>query len=55
MSGITTYNFRHQVASDIGVHGQYLQTENIKSQLYLNNISQWTEDRQMALNASKTK
>ena len=55
MSGITTYNFKHHVASDIGVHGQYLPTENIKSQLYLNKISQWTEDRQMALNASKTK
>ena len=55
MSGISTYNFKHHVASDIGVHGQYLPTENIQSQLYLDKICQWTEDRQMALNASKTK
>lgn len=55
MSGISTYNFKQHVASDIGVHGQYLPTENIQSQLYLDKIGQWTEDRLMALNASKTK
>ena len=55
MSGISTYNFKHHVASDIGVHGQYLPTENIQSQSHLDKISQWTEERQMALNTSKTK
>ena len=55
MSGISTYNFRHHVASDIGKHGQYLPIENVKSQAYLDNIRKWTEDNQMALNKSKTK
>ena len=55
MSGISSYNFRQHVASDIGVHGQYLPVENIESQLYLDKICQWTEDRQMELNVTKTK
>ena len=55
MSGISSYNFRQHVASDIGVHGQYLPVENIESQLYLDKICQWTEDRQMELNITKTK
>ena len=45
MSGISSYNFRQHVASDIGVHGQYLPVENIESQLYLDKICQWTEDK----------
>ena len=55
MTGISSYNFKNHVASDIGVHGQYLPTENAQSQHYLDNISKWTEDRQMVLNATKTK
>ena len=55
MSGISTYNFRQHVASDIGTHGQYLPIENVKSQTYLNKIREWTEEKQMALNKSKTK
>ena len=55
MSGISSYNFKQHVASDIGVHGQFLPVENIESQLYLDKICQWTEDRQMELNATKTK
>ena len=55
MSGISTYNFRQHVASDIGTHGQYLPIENVKSQTYLNKIREWTEEKQMSLNKSKTK
>ena len=35
MCGISSYNFKHHVASDIGVHGQYLAAENIQSPVYL--------------------
>ena len=49
------YNFKNHVASDIGAHGQYLPGENVQSQIYLDNIKQWTDDRKMALNSSKTK
>ena len=31
MSGLTMYNFKQHVASDIGSHGQYLPSENINS------------------------
>ena len=55
MCGISSYNFKNHIASDIGVHGQYLPIENIKSQTYIDKISQWTEDKQMRLNKSKTK
>ena len=55
MCGISSYNFKQHVASDIGVHGQYLPADNIHSQSYMDKICQWTEDRQMELNATKTK
>jgi hypothetical protein len=55
MCGISTYNFRNHVASDIGVHGQYLPVDNIMSQIYLDKINKWTDDKQMRLNRSKTK
>ena len=53
MSGISTYNFKQHVASDIGTHWQYLPIENVKSQTYLDKIREWTEEKQMALNKSK--
>ena len=49
------YNFKQHVASDIGNHGQYLPTDNIRSQNYLNKIEAWTKENQMALNTRKTK
>ena len=55
MSGISSYNFKNHIASDIGTHGQYLSPENIQSQSYLNKIQQWTDEMKMALNKSKTK
>ena len=55
MCEISNYNFKQHVASDIGVHGQYLPNNNLKSQTYLNKIQEWTEEAQMALNISKTK
>ena len=53
--GLTAYNFRKHVASDISSHGQYLPSENIKSETYLEEINKWTEDKQMLLNKMKTK
>ena len=55
MRGISSYNFRRHVASDVGIHGQYLPSENVQSQEYLNKISTWTQEHQMALNTRKTK
>ena len=55
ISGLSSYNFKQHVASDIGVHGQYLPSNNIQSQTYLDKISQWTDKNRMALNTDKTK
>ena len=55
MCGISSYNFKNHIASDIGVHGQYLPSENFQSQSHLDKIQQWTEDQQMELNSAKTK
>ena len=54
-SGLSSYNFKQHVASDIGTHGQYLPSQNILSQTYMDKINEWTGDKQMALNTSKTK
>ena len=55
MSGISSYNFRQHVASDIGNHGQYLPISNIQSEKHLDKINNWTNENQMALNRNKTK
>ena len=55
MCGISSYNFKNHIASDIGSHGQFLPSGNIKSQAYLDSIKQWTDDSKMALNKDKTK
>ena len=55
MCGISCYNFKQHVASDIGSHGKYLPIENVESQTHLDKIQHWTEEKMMALNKSKTK
>ena len=36
--GLTSYNFKAHVASDIGINQSYLPTENLQSQVYLDKI-----------------
>ena len=55
MSGLTSYNFKQHVASDIGNHGQFLPAENAKSQNHLERIDNWTKKNKMELNTRKTK
>ena len=47
MMGISSYNFKSHVASDIGEHGQYLEPENLKSPTHL--------DWQLATGQKKSK
>ena len=54
IQGLTSYNFKAHVASDIGVHNQFLPSQNISSQGSLDKISKWTEDQQMKLNSKKS-
>jgi hypothetical protein len=54
--GLSSYNCKLQVPSDLNVeHNQYLPPQNTKSKGYLENISVWTDEHQMKLNAKKSK
>jgi hypothetical protein len=53
--GLCSYNMKAHVASDIKSNISYIPAENLKSQSYLNNISEWTNRQKMKLNEDKTK
>ena len=55
MHGLSSYNFRQHVASDIGLHGQFIDVQHLQSQAYLDDIDSWTKDNLMKLNSDKTK
>ena len=52
--GITSYNFKIHVPSDILVGGYYIPNENTQNQDYLNKISKWTSENKMELNQKKS-
>ena len=52
---LTEYNFKHHVASDIGVDEQYVSASNLETQSILNNISERTDQNLMKMNSDKTK
>ena len=54
-AGLSSYNFKQHVASDIGVDQYYLQSANIQTHSYMDNIVHWTEENKMRLNGKKTK
>ena len=43
--GLTSYNFKNHVASDIGIDQLFLTSENINSQTYMDNICDWTNQK----------
>ena len=53
--GITSFNLKLQVPSDIPQHNQYIPAENLKSQNWLNSINDWTLNQKMLINEKKTK
>ena len=53
--GISNYNFKAHVASDVAIDNKYLPTENIQSQGYIKNIEDWTQSKEMKLNVNKSK
>ena len=54
--GLSSYNYKQHVPSDINSeHNQYLPAKNINSEGYLQQISDWTDENQMKLNAEKSK
>ena len=52
--GLASYNCNNHVPSDVGTDRLYLDAGNLKSQDYLEKISNWTDERQMKLNTEKT-
>ena len=54
LAGLTNYNFRDHVASDIGVNQKFLSADNFETQASLNQIEKWTENNKMKLNTAKS-
>ena len=54
LCGLTSYNVEQHVPSDIGTEMKFIPPENLKSQQYLQRISEWTNQKQMLLNTKKT-
>ena len=46
---------KNQVPSDIPIHGQFINSSNLKSQIYLNKLDEWSERQKMIINQKKTK
>jgi hypothetical protein len=53
--GIASYNSKQHVPSNIPTHNQFIPAQYLKSQEYLENIHQWSEDHKMQLNVEKSK
>ena len=53
--GLTSFNIRSQVPSDIPSHNQYIMPQNLKSQGHLDDINLWTKNNKMLINQMKSK
>ena len=53
--GLTSYNIKEHVPSDIPQHGQFIPPQNLESQKWLEKINQWTINQKMKINERKTK
>ena len=53
--GLTSFNIKQEVASDIPPHNQFIPAENLQSQVWLDKIDSWTENPKMMINEKKTK
>ena len=53
--GLTSFNLKQQVPTDIPMHNQYIPSENLKSQEWLDMINDWTIQQKMVINEKKSK
>ena len=53
--GLSSYNFKFHVASDIGINQKFLPSENYLTQNSLNQIENWTVQNMSKLNVEKSK
>ena len=54
LAGISSYNVRQQVPSDIKIGNKFLHSKDIQTQGYLDRISEWTQEKEMKLNCNKS-
>ena len=53
--GLSSYNIRAHVPSNVPTHNQVIKGSNLKSQSQLEMINKWTKEKKMKLNVKKTK
>ena len=53
--GLTEYNVKEHVPSDIPVENNFISSENLQSQQWLEEINEWTDNHKMKINETKTK
>ena len=53
--GLSSLRIKNQVPSDIPIHGQFVEGKNLKSQQYLDQINNWTDNHKMVISEKKTK
>ena len=53
--GISSFNCKQQVPSDLPLHGQFVDSRQLKSQEYLDRINLWTDAQEMIISEKKTK
>ena len=53
--GISSYNLKAHVPSNIPTHNQIISNQNLESQTQLEKINLWTNEKKMKLNVKKTK
>ena len=53
--GISSYNLKQHIPTNIPMHNQFISPENLKSQCWLDWIDRWTKNQKMQINVNKTK
>ena len=53
--GLSSYNFKEHVATDIPSSGLFIEPRNLETQQHVNKISNWTKQNKMVLNKEKSK
>jgi hypothetical protein len=52
--GISCFNMKAQVANDIPLHNGFINKQNLKTQVNIDKISEWTKEKKMKLNHNKS-
>ena len=55
ITGLSSINCKMSVPNDLPIHNQFISPEHLKSQQYITEIKEWTDNQKMILNAKKTK